>query len=262
MPRVVEQGDGLGLVLEPAQLVVAGQQAGLDHLEGDGSVEARPGGPRRRRPCRRGRARGGSRSRRSSGPGAARQGVAVAVAAAVVERGGGPGLAGGRLRAVIDPRSAVGRVRACVGRFQVGRPGRPGRRRVLSALVAPAARGPRTSSGPRVGGQQLLDAAAQAGVAAAGRVQVGVALGPFGDSQGLGEDRLDVRPARLMDGYQCLSRARLRPTRSGRPAVDSCRSGPPFQCSVPGRGPPGPPTFFTFPGGSVPARAWQSQARA
>ena len=38
--RVVEQGDGLGLVLEPAQLVVVGQDAGLDHLEGDGPVEA------------------------------------------------------------------------------------------------------------------------------------------------------------------------------------------------------------------------------
>ena len=62
--RVVEQGDGLGLVLEPAQLVVAGQDAGLDHLEGDGPVEARPAGPRRRRPCRRGPARCGSRSRR------------------------------------------------------------------------------------------------------------------------------------------------------------------------------------------------------
>ena len=37
---VVEQGDGLGLVLEPAQLVVAGEHAGLDHLEGDGPVEA------------------------------------------------------------------------------------------------------------------------------------------------------------------------------------------------------------------------------
>ena len=38
--RVVEQGDGLGLVLEPAQLGVVGQNAGLDHLEGDGPVEA------------------------------------------------------------------------------------------------------------------------------------------------------------------------------------------------------------------------------
>ena len=38
--RVIEQGDGLGLVLEPAQLVVAGEQPGLDHLQGDGAVEA------------------------------------------------------------------------------------------------------------------------------------------------------------------------------------------------------------------------------
>ena len=37
---VVEQRDGLGLVLEPAQLGVVGQDAGLDHLEGDGPVEA------------------------------------------------------------------------------------------------------------------------------------------------------------------------------------------------------------------------------
>ena len=37
---VVEQRDGLGLVLEPAQLGVVGQHAGLDHLEGDGPVEA------------------------------------------------------------------------------------------------------------------------------------------------------------------------------------------------------------------------------
>ena len=38
--RVVEQRDGLGLVLEPPQLGVVGQHAGLDHLEGDGPVEA------------------------------------------------------------------------------------------------------------------------------------------------------------------------------------------------------------------------------
>ena len=38
--RVIEQRDGLGLVLEPAQLGVVGQHAGLDHLEGDGPVEA------------------------------------------------------------------------------------------------------------------------------------------------------------------------------------------------------------------------------
>ena len=39
-PGVVEQGDGLGLVLEPPQLGVVGQDAGLDHLERDGPVEA------------------------------------------------------------------------------------------------------------------------------------------------------------------------------------------------------------------------------
>ena len=33
--RVVERGDRLGLVPEPPQLVVAGQLAGPDHLEGD-----------------------------------------------------------------------------------------------------------------------------------------------------------------------------------------------------------------------------------
>ena len=37
---MVEQRDRLGLVLEPAQLGVVGQDAGLDHLEGDGAVEA------------------------------------------------------------------------------------------------------------------------------------------------------------------------------------------------------------------------------
>ena len=37
---VVEQGDRLGLVPEPAQLVVAGEHAGPDHLQGDGPVEA------------------------------------------------------------------------------------------------------------------------------------------------------------------------------------------------------------------------------
>ena len=37
---VVEQRHRLGLVLEPPQLVVAGQDAGADHLEGDGAVEA------------------------------------------------------------------------------------------------------------------------------------------------------------------------------------------------------------------------------
>src|SRR5262249_19981310 len=38
--RVVKRGDGLGLVAESPQLVVAGEQPGLDHLEGDGPVEA------------------------------------------------------------------------------------------------------------------------------------------------------------------------------------------------------------------------------
>ena len=66
-PRVVEQRDRLGLVLEPPQFVVACQHAGLDHLEGDGPVEADSAGPCRRRPCRRGPALSESRSRRSSG---------------------------------------------------------------------------------------------------------------------------------------------------------------------------------------------------
>ena len=42
---VVEQRDRLGLVLEPPQLVVAGQDAGPDHLQGDGPVEADLPGP-------------------------------------------------------------------------------------------------------------------------------------------------------------------------------------------------------------------------
>ncbi len=37
---MVQQCDRLGLVLEPAELIVAGENAGPDHLEGDGSVEA------------------------------------------------------------------------------------------------------------------------------------------------------------------------------------------------------------------------------
>ena len=36
---VVEQRHGLGLIAEAAQLVVAGEQAGLDHLQGHGPVE-------------------------------------------------------------------------------------------------------------------------------------------------------------------------------------------------------------------------------
>ena len=40
MPGVIEQRDRLGLVLEAPQLGVVGQHAGLDHLEGDGPVEA------------------------------------------------------------------------------------------------------------------------------------------------------------------------------------------------------------------------------
>ncbi len=36
---VIEQRDGLGLVLEPPQLVVAGEQPGLEHLQCDGAVE-------------------------------------------------------------------------------------------------------------------------------------------------------------------------------------------------------------------------------
>ncbi len=38
--RVVEPGDGLGLVAEPADLVVGGQRGGPDHLQGDGAVQA------------------------------------------------------------------------------------------------------------------------------------------------------------------------------------------------------------------------------
>ena len=38
--RVVEPRHGLGLVLEPPEIVLGGQQAGLEHLQGDGSVEA------------------------------------------------------------------------------------------------------------------------------------------------------------------------------------------------------------------------------
>src|SRR5262249_53889549 len=44
-PGVVELGDGLGLVLEPAELEGAGPGAGADHLEGDGPVEAELPGP-------------------------------------------------------------------------------------------------------------------------------------------------------------------------------------------------------------------------
>ena len=36
---MIEQRDGLGLVLKPPQLGVVGQNSGLDHLECDGSVE-------------------------------------------------------------------------------------------------------------------------------------------------------------------------------------------------------------------------------
>ena len=38
-PRVVEEGDGLGLVPEAAELGVVCQNAGPDHLEGDGPIE-------------------------------------------------------------------------------------------------------------------------------------------------------------------------------------------------------------------------------
>src|SRR5262249_11442559 len=37
---VVERGEGLGLVAEAAQLGVVGEDPGLDHLQGDGPVEA------------------------------------------------------------------------------------------------------------------------------------------------------------------------------------------------------------------------------
>ena len=37
--RVVELGDGLGLVLEPAELNVAGEDAGPDHLQGHLTIE-------------------------------------------------------------------------------------------------------------------------------------------------------------------------------------------------------------------------------
>jgi hypothetical protein len=38
--RVVQQRDRLGLVLEPSQFVIAGQDVGPEHLEGDGPIEA------------------------------------------------------------------------------------------------------------------------------------------------------------------------------------------------------------------------------
>ena len=64
---VVEQGDGLGLVLEPAQLVVAGQDAGPDHLEGHGPVEADLAGLVDDAHAAAAQLAAGSRSRRSSG---------------------------------------------------------------------------------------------------------------------------------------------------------------------------------------------------
>ena len=67
--RVVEQGDGLGLVPEPAQLVVAGEQAGPDHLEGDGPVERDLAGLVDDAHAAAAQLARGSRSRRSSGPG-------------------------------------------------------------------------------------------------------------------------------------------------------------------------------------------------
>jgi hypothetical protein len=42
---VFQRRDGLGLVLEPAELGIVGQDTGLDHLEGDGAVEAELAGP-------------------------------------------------------------------------------------------------------------------------------------------------------------------------------------------------------------------------
>ena len=66
---VVEQRHRLGLVLEPPQLVVAGQDPGPDHLQGHRPVEADLPAPGRRRPCRRGRARGESHSRQNTARG-------------------------------------------------------------------------------------------------------------------------------------------------------------------------------------------------
>src|SRR5262249_54856498 len=39
-PGMIELGDGLGLVAKPLELVVAGPEARVDHLEGHGAVKA------------------------------------------------------------------------------------------------------------------------------------------------------------------------------------------------------------------------------
>ena len=199
---VVEQGDGLGLVLEAAQLVVAGEQAGPDHLEGDGAVEARPAGPRRRRPCRRGPARGGSRSRRSSGPPCPAPGRSCcgrcrgrrAPPWSRARRGLSPGRGRSSVRC---------RLRACVQRSLPGPaaragsdvPGAASAFVVASSTIAAAGvpDGPRTSLA-------RANAASRSSIGAAGRRRRRRprpgrrrVRGRGGMLQGRGENRLDVR---------------------------------------------------------------------
>ena len=168
--RVVEEGDGLGLVPEPAQLVVAGEQAGPDHLEGDGSIERDLSGLVDDAHAAAAEFAADLVVAEVADPVAARQGVRVAVAA---RRGGGAGGVG--LRAV-DGRARVGRPDRLGGAGVV-----PGRRRVLHARRAGGAE---DVVGPRVGRQQRLDAESQAGVAAAGPVQVGRCAPPLRGAAG------------------------------------------------------------------------------
>ena len=84
--RMIEVRRRLGLGVEPLHVGVVGELAGEDHLERHGPVEADLPCAGRRRPCRRGPARGRSRSRRSSGCGPVRGGIGLGSARMIRDR--------------------------------------------------------------------------------------------------------------------------------------------------------------------------------
>jgi hypothetical protein len=125
--RVVEQGDSLGLVLEAAELVVTGEESGLDHLQRHGSVERDLAGLVHHAHAAASELASDLVVAKVALRSAPRRASVVAVGAAVVEGGRGRRLAAGRVGAVVDCRAGVGRVRARDGRLRLGPPGGLGR---------------------------------------------------------------------------------------------------------------------------------------
>jgi hypothetical protein len=172
-PGVVEQRHGLGLVLEPPQIVVVGQDAGLDHFKGHRPVETELAGL----------------------VDDAHAAAAQLAADLVVAEVGDPGAAGEEDRYVL--RAALNRGDVAIDRVGCepgvgGRPGhRPGLIRAAGAglgrvaMVAPRdrRRGSRCRRRNR-GGPQRVGQLSQANLGGQDLAQLGLEVGVPGQSRG------------------------------------------------------------------------------